>query len=143
MKLPLWWESCHSLNSHGTVRTDHSPPCVIIIYRCHFQGYSLLTSCHAYPHLYMTFTLSFSRFLEQAMLPPTEKPLLIPLTWSGSLAILFYPCAFLFKVPVSLVTTCHIGPPYPSLNQKLHAGLGCIVSFASVSLVLNTVPSKG
>ena len=30
-----------------------------------------------------------SQFLEQIVFPPTEKPLLIPLTWLGSLAIIF------------------------------------------------------
>ena len=65
-----------------------------------------------------------SQFLEQVAFPPKEKPLLIPLTWRGSLAIFFYPCTFLFKLPISLVPTCHIGLLHPSLDQELHEGTG-------------------
>lgn len=65
-----------------SVRASHLPPCVIHIYKCHFQGCSLFTSCHSCLHLCMTFTLYFSHFLEHAMFPPTEKlsPWLCPVT---------------------------------------------------------------
>ena len=82
---------------------------------------------NACPHLYMY----FSQFLEKVSFPPTEKPLLIPLTWLSSLAIIFHAGTFLFKLPISLVTACHINLPHPSLDQKPREGTGlyCVVQF--------------
>lgn len=92
-----------------SVKTSHSPSCVIIIYKCHFQICFLFTSCHSYPHLYMTFVMYFSPFLKQPIIPPTETTSLSPLTWLDYLAFLH---TSLFKMLSSLVIICNTGLPY-------------------------------
>lgn len=95
-----------------SVRTNHSPPCVIHIHKCHFRGCSLFTSCHSCRRLYMTFPLYFSQFLKQATFPPMERLLLTPLTSSSYLAFLFHPCIFFSKILTSLVISYNMGLPY-------------------------------